>query len=543
MEKLTSSFTEDDRYRILIEAVTDYAIYMLDAGGHVTSWNPGARRFKGYEEAEILGAHFSRFYTDEDRAIGLPATALKTAAEQGKFESEGWRVRKDGQRFWAYVIIDPIRDADGQLVGFAKVTRDLTERKKAREELDAAREALFQSQKIEALGQLTGGIAHDFNNLLMAVLGSLELVQKRIAPDPRISPLIENAISGAQRGAALTKRLLAFARRQDLEYGAVHLPVLISGMAGLLQRSIGSELVIETRFPLILPAVHTDANQMELALLNLLVNARDATEGRGHVIIAARREDLATGNRLQLPPGAYVCLSVKDDGKGMDEVTLQRATEPFFTTKGVGKGTGLGLPMVHGLAEQSGGRLVLRSRKGEGTTVEVWLPIAEEGEAQADLESEPAAELVPVSPEQPALRILAVDDDPLVLMNTAVMLQELGHTVRTAASGREAIEMLASEEVDLLITDHAMPDMTGSELAEHIGATHPDITIVLASGYAELTAKENAGLPLLKKPFLLRDLDQIIGKALATRRGPSIGSRRSHKPGVAAAASRSHPNV
>jgi PAS domain S-box-containing protein len=275
-DRFVASLTEAGRYQLLVEAVTDYAIYMLDPTGVVTSWNPGAQRFKGYAAAEIIGQHFSRFYTEEDQENGLPARALEIAAREGKFENEGWRVRKDGSRFWAYVVIDPIRRPSGEILGFAKVTRDLTERKEAQQKLEETRDALLQSQKLEAIGQLTGGIAHDFNNLLMVVIGSLELMRKRLPDDPKLVTLLENALSGAQRGATLTKRMLAFARRQELKREVVDIPELVRGMTELLQRSLGPSVSIETRFPLVSKPVLCDAHQLEMILLNLAVNARDA---------------------------------------------------------------------------------------------------------------------------------------------------------------------------------------------------------------------------------------------------------------------------
>src|SRR5215212_752224 len=309
-----ASLSDDGRYRLLVEAVTDYAIYMLDANGIVTSWNPGAQRFKGYTAAEIVGQHFSRFYTAEDRETELPKHALETAAREGKFEAEGWRVRKDGTRFWAWVVIDPIRSPSGEIVGYAKITRDLTERKEAQQRLERTREALLQAQKMEAIGQLTGGIAHDFNNLLMAVLGSLELMRKRLPDDPKLLSLLENAVRGAQRGASLTKRMLAFARRQELKQEPVDIPELVRGMTELLQRSIGSAVTIETRFPLSIRQVFADANQLEMVLLNLAVNARDAMPSGGQIVIAARQQEIGIGNGLK--PGSYVCLSVSDTGAG-----------------------------------------------------------------------------------------------------------------------------------------------------------------------------------------------------------------------------------
>ena len=515
-EQLAASPSDDGRYRLLVDAITDYAIYKLDPEGRVTSWNPGAQRFKGYEPQEIIGEHFSRFYTDEDRAAGLPAKALQTAASEGRFETEGWRVRKDGSRFWADVIIDPIRNEDGEVIGFAKITRDITERVEAQRALEQAREALFQSQKLDAIGQLTGGIAHDFNNLLMVVLASLELVRKRLPHDPKVSPFIENAVQGAERGAVLTQRMLAFARKQELAMEAVELPALVCGMTGMLQRSLGPSVQIETRFPLGLPPLYTDPVQLESVLLNLTVNARDAMPDGGTISIEAKSETIVQCIEGGLAPGAYIRLSVADTGQGMDQATLARAAEPFFTTKGVGKGAGLGLSMVHGLAEQSGGRVDIRSRPGEGAVVDIWLP-------QATVDNEPyvfsgAAE-AETSGSGASLVVLAVDDDALVLINTVAMLEDLGHRVLPATAAKEALATLRRESVDLVITDYAMPQMTGLQLAEAIKAERAELPVILATGYAELPADAKPLLPRLSKPFFQRDLaaaiHQVVGEGLA----------------------------
>ena len=513
-DRYLASLSEDGRYRLLIEAVTDYAIFSLDPMGTVTTRNPGAQRFKGYTAGEIIGQHFSRFYTEEDQKAGLPARALETAKRDGKFEAEGWRVRKDGSRFWAYVVIDPIRHPSGDIIGFAKVTRDLTERREAQEKIEKARESSLQARKLEAVGQLTGGIAHDFNNLLTAVLGSLELLRKRLPDDPKSTALLENAVQGAQRGTTLTKRMLAFARNYELNREVIGIPELVRGMTDLLQRSVGPSYNLETRFPLSLKAVEVDANQLELALLNLTLNARDAMPDGGDIILAAREESVAAAHS-GLEAGKYIRVSVADTGEGMDEETLRKATEPFFTTKGIGKGTGLGLSMVHGFAEQSGGRLILYSAKDRGTTAELWLPVA-----KTSVQSVAPGQTVPAKSTRP-LTILAVDDDALVLMNTVAMLEDLGHTVFEAYSGKEALEILRREDsIDLVVTDQAMPKMTGTELAKVIRIEWPDIPVLLATGYADMGPRDEIGLSKLTKPYLPRDLAAAIVRMNPPRRKP-----------------------
>ena len=503
----------EEQFRLLVQGVSDYAIYLLDLEGNITSWNLGAQRIKGYFANEIIGQHFSRFYTDEDRAAGLPQLALETVRNHGRFEKEAWRVRKDGSRFWAHVIIDPIRDDEGNAIGYAKITRDITERRKAEEELQKAREFSLQAQKLEAIGQLTGGIAHDFNNLLMAVLGSLELLRKRLSDDPKSIALLENAAQGAQRGTTLTKRMLAFARNYEMKKEAIDIPTLVHGMKELVERSMGPSFNMEIRFPLSLNPVEADANQLELALLNLSLNARDAMADGGDIILAAREENISAGHRSGLKAGRYIRLSVTDTGEGMDQETLLKATEPFFTTKGVGKGTGLGLSMVHGFAEQSGGRLVLHSQKGAGTTAELLLPVAKTSEKP-----------IPATPAPPAkalrpLTILAVDDDALVLMNTVHMLEDLGHTVFEAYSGYEALEILKREDgIDLVVTDQAMPKMTGTELAKIIKREWPDIPVLLATGYADRVRGDDIGLPKLTKPYMQRELAEAIVRMNPPRR-------------------------
>jgi PAS domain S-box-containing protein len=493
------------QFRLLVEGVTDYAIYMLDPGGHVASWNAGAERIKGYAASEILGAHFSRFYTEEDRNAGAPQRALETAIREGRFEKESFRLRKDGTKFLAHIVIDPIRDDRGSVLGFAKITRDITEREENRMALERTREQLFQSQKMEAIGKLTGGVAHDFNNLLMVIQSSLELLRKRMPGSGQVSPLIQNAMRATERGAALTQRMLAFARRQDIEKRAIDMRQLIGETKELLQRSLGPTFSIETEFDGDTPKVLADPNQLESALLNLAFNARDAMPNGGKIAISVRA---SRNPASSLPGGNYVSIAMKDEGHGMDADTLRQAADPFFTTKGVGKGTGLGLSMVQGMAEQAGGAFSLFSLPGEGTTAEILLPVAT-GDAETEQNRPDRA----ADASRP-LVIIAVDDDSLVLMNTAAMLEDLGHTVLEASSAREALELLRSTKIDLVITDHAMPGTTGLQLAKTIRADQPELPILLATGYAELDPDAGIQLPRLGKPFLQNDLKAAIEKAM-----------------------------
>lgn len=497
----------EEQFRRLVLGVTDYAIYMLDPDGVITNWNAGAQRIKGYLPEEVIGRHFSIFFEPQARQSGEPERSLRVALSEGRFENRAWRVRKDGTRFFANVVLDPIRNDDGTLLGFAKITKDITESEQAQVALDAAKEALFQSKKTEALGQLTGGVAHDFNNLLMVIISSMELIRRRLPCDTKVSPLLDNAIQAAERGASLTRRMLAFARRQQLSLDVFDLSEMIRGMAELLRSSLSARVLIETRFPLFLSKVHADQNQLELAVLNLAVNARDAMPEGGTLTIEAKDVYLSerTGG---LAPGAYVCLSLTDSGEGMDEATLARATEPFFTTKGVGKGTGLGLSMVEGLAAQIGGKLQMRSRKPGGTTAELWLPAA-----TASPEDQPVAP--PIYGSEPyecnGQRVLLVDDDSLVLVSSQAMLEELGYRVETASSGEQALAILAQsgETIDFLITDHLMPGICGPELVSKARIIYPKLKALIASGYGE-SEIDMAAAPRLAKPYNHHALRQAM---------------------------------
>ncbi len=415
-------------------------------------------------------------------------------------------------------VADRTAELESSALALRKLNEQLERRIEERtHEREQALAQLFEAQKLDTIGQLTGGVAHDFNNLLTAVLGSLDLLTRRIHNDERSMRLLQNAIQGAQRGAALTQRLLAFARRQELRPETVDLLALIEGMEGLLERAVGPGILMSKLLPSDLPSVSVDANQLELALLNLVVNARDAMPLSGNLTLEAVAVRTRPGDGPKgLPPGDYVQLSLTDTGSGMDPDTLAKATEPFFTTKGPGKGTGLGLSMVHGLAVQSGGAMAITSKLGQGTTVDLWLPRTE-GTAANVAAGAAAPKLAGYARTAPRT-ILIVDDDPLVSTGTAAMLEDLGHHVIEASSGAQAIEILKEDRsIDLLITDHSMPGMTGMELAKIVRTFLPNLPMVLATGFAELPngVVDALRLPRLAKPYRQEELALAVSGSFA----------------------------
>ena len=480
---------------------------------------------------------------DRARRLQVLDRAIKTGTD---YSIEYRNIWPDGSQHWVDVRARAVRRPDGSIKSLVGVSSDITARKVAeieRETLlaqlaaertalaeltatleqrveqrtadlmkevaarERAQEQLRQAQKMETIGQLTGGVAHDFNNLLMAVMGNLGLLRKRLPDDPRMHRLIDGALQGAERGASLTQRLLAFARQQDLRAVPVDLRALIQGMIDLLERSLGPRVALRLELPEGLPPARADANQLELAVLNLAINARDAMPDGGSIDIKVA-EYQATGD-LALNSGRYLKLSLIDTGKGMTPEILKRAIEPFFSSKPLGKGTGLGLSMVHGLAVQLGGALQLSSAVGKGTTATLLLPIAT---AMPEAKS-PAHRLQKVNR---SAVILFVDDDPLIAMSTTEMLEDLGHRVIGASSGLHALDILRSEQpIDLMVTDHVMPGMTGIELAAASREVRPSLPILLATGYAELPEGAQLDLPRLAKPYhqdQLRDrLDQLLG--------------------------------
>jgi PAS domain S-box-containing protein len=480
----------ENQFRTLVGGVTDYALYMLDPSGIVANWNVGGERIKGYSAEEIVGQHFSRFYTPDDQASGKPARALQTALDSGHYNEEGWRVRKDGSFFWASVAIDPIRNDAGELIGFAKITRDISERKKAEERLSQMQRQLAESQKLDALGQLTGGVAHDFNNLLMIISGSVHVLKRELGSDKsnRALQAIEAAL---QRAASLTKQLLTFARRQSVNPQPIDLAERIGGLSDVLKTGLGGSVTLTIDIAPDVASVVVDVNEFETALVNLVVNARDAMPEGGFVTIAARNAAEAD----------HVEISVADTGVGIPDDVAAKVFDPFFTTKPVGKGTGLGLSQVHGFAHQAGGTIRLKSKLGEGTNFTISLPKATDGSPQsADKGSAGRGS------------VLLVEDNPDVATAERALLEQLGYIVRLAPDAAAALLDLEGGGIDVVCSDIVMPGkMDGITLAHAIRKEYPEVPVLLMTGYSEAASTLNP-FPVLRKPFQLHELSRELQK-------------------------------
>ncbi|RZN19629.1 response regulator [Bradyrhizobium sp. Leo121] len=509
------------RFRLLVEGVSDYAIYMLDPGGHVINWNPGAQRIKGYTREEILGRHFSTFYDEVDRNSGFPTRALGIAAETGKFEAEGWRVRKDGSKFWAGVVINAIRDANGELVGFAKITRDLTEKR-------AAEERSRQAQKMEGIGQLTGGVAHDFNNLLTIIIGNLETLQKNLSASTlepvRLRRSVDHAMRGARRAESLTQRLLAFSRQQPLDPKPVDLGRLVSGMSDMLRRTLGEQVTVETVLGGGTWKAFVDPNQLEVAIVNLAVNARDAMPEGGKLTLETANvhlDEKYTSSQVEVLPGQYVMLAVTDSGHGMPPDVVARAFDPFFTTKDIGHGTGLGLSQVYGFAKQSRGHVRIYSEVGEGTTIKLYLPRvhgtgeAEEAQDEDSVAGSPGHEM-----------ILVVEDDADVRTYSCETLRDLEYQVIEAENGQAGLRALERHPgICVLFTDVGLPGgMNGRQLADEARKRRPDLKVLFTTGYARNAivhdGRLDAGVELITKPFSQSTLSTKLRDIIDSARSP-----------------------
>jgi PAS domain S-box-containing protein len=484
----------ESQFKTLVGGVTDYALYMLDPNGIVANWNVGGERIKGYSAREIVGQHFSRFYTPADQAAEKPARALKIAVETGHYEEDGWRVRKDGSFFWASVVIDPIRDETGELIGFAKITRDISERKEAQEKLAAVQRQLAESQKLDALGQLTGGVAHDFNNLLMIISGSIHTIRKDITGEKAVRAL-QSIDAASQRAASLTRQLLTFARRGSVQPQSIKLSERLNVLRDVLNSGLGSMVSLRIDVADDVSNIIVDPNEFETALVNLVINARDAMPEGGSVIVRAEN----------IPEKAQVAISVEDTGVGIPEDIAAKVFDPFFTTKPVGKGTGLGLSQVHGFAHQAGGTVELKSVLGEGTTITMCLPTA-------------AAQPRPEREQMPSRgngTVLLVEDNPEVATASTGLLEQLGYDVRWAADAPAALAELEKNGIDIVFTDIVMPGkLDGVGLARRIREKNPEIPILLVTGYSSSAKDVALQFPILRKPYQLHELSRELQKLL-----------------------------
>ncbi len=516
----------EGRHRALLEAVPQL-VWTCGPDGSFDYFNPQWQAYTGAMPGEQLANSWLEVIHEQDRP-GLEAAWNASLTGGSVFDIDARLRHASGDYRWFKLRAIPVRSAAGTITRWFGTATDITDLVDAKaallrsnEELEGriaerTRERelvlgqLHESQKMESIGQLTGGMAHDFNNLLAVILGSLSLLRKRVPQEPQMLRLIEGAIQGAERGATLTKRLLAFARRQELKLEAVEVQRLIPDMLDFLRQSVGANILIRTDILADVEPVRIDANQLELALMNLAVNARDAMPRGGRLTITCRNESFGAGHEplASLPPGEYVRISVADTGEGMSEATRLKAMEPFFTTKGIGKGTGLGLSMVHGLTAQSGGGMHIASQLGEGTVVSLWLPRASRSDLPKPV-PQPGIAAAPSSARR--LNVLLVDDDLLVSTNTVYMLMDLGHSVVDVSSGAQALQRLQSgQDFDVVVTDFAMPNMNGLDLATRIKRNWPNLPIILATGYAELAPQATVEFYRLAKPYSQKALAEAL---------------------------------
>jgi PAS domain S-box-containing protein len=501
------------QFRLLVRGVSDYALFLLDPQGIVSNWNQGAERIKGYKADDIVGQHFSRFYTEADRRAGIPARALQIARTEGRFEAEGWRVRKDGSMFWANAIIDSIHDEDGKLIGFAKITRDITERRNAEIALQKAQAERDHAQRLEALGKLTGGVAHDFNNLLMIVSGHMETLKRLQHGDSKTQRAIDAIDQAAKRAEALTKQLLTFSRRQTLKPESFAIGERLESLRTIIESSVGSTVKVVTDIPPDLWSVRVDPNEFELALVNVVINARDAMPKGGVITLSAENVVLPDGSGTRDLKGDFIAITMADTGSGIPPDIVGRIFDPFFTTKQIGKGTGLGLSQVHGFAHQSGGTVTVCSELGRGTSFTLYLPCAAEGKSQVEDDSDTVSTRSGLA--------LIVEDNPDVAAATAPMVEQLGYRAAIAENARAALDRLLKERAALVITDIVMAgEMNGIELARTLRKRDPHMPIVLVTGYSDQLGAADDEFTVLRKPYRLVDLNRAVAKAIAECEGP-----------------------
>ena len=518
--KVQEALLESERrFRLFVDGVRDYAIFMLDPDGRVINWNSGAQRAHQYAAEEIVGEHYRLVFTAEDQANGEPERALAAADAAGKYEAEGWRVRKDGTQFWASIVIDKICNRGGELLGFAKITRDISEKRDAQKALDEAREQLFQSQKLEAIGQLTGGVAHDFNNLLAAILSGISLIERTVGTgDEKLKHLLDTMRQATQRGHGLTRQLLTFSRRQPLRPEVLDVNRRLRETLDLLERLLSGNIKMQIRVEGRLSPIEVDPAEFDLAILNVCLNARDAMPRGGTLTIEARNEtrpsDVDGGSER------IVAISLTDTGIGIPDAIRKRVFEPFFTTKDVGKGSGLGLSQVYGFANGSGGAVEIVSEVGKGTSVTFRFPAAR----PKPQDSSPEDTTVMASAHDSGT-VLLIEDDLSLAELTSALLEHAGYTVKVAHSAAAALNMLKrGSHIDAVFSDIVMPGgMNGFQLARTLRKEFPDVPVLLTTGFSGAAdVAQIRGIEIIPKPYDPDKVTSQLAKLIAeSKRRPA----------------------
>jgi PAS domain S-box-containing protein len=486
------------RFKIFLESVSDHAIFVLNSSGHVASWNSTAQQIIGYAADEIVGKHFSILYRPDERRAGEPSRALELAAQKGKHEVEGWRIRKNGTPFFVTGVLTAIRGDDANLVGFASVIRDATERRDTQEKLVEAREQLAMAQKMEAIGKLTGGIAHDFNNLLMIIGGNAQMFKRLL--DPKLPRAIEAIQTAAKRGESLTRQLLTFSRRQHLNPTVIDLNASIRNIRPMIESSLRGNIIYKEKLSPSVWPVKVDLAELELAIVNIAVNARDAMPNGGVFTVTAENVTVNNDADRDGQNDDFVAIEFSDSGTGIPPNLLSKIFDPFFTTKDVGKGSGLGLSQVYGFAHQAGGTVRAESNVGLGTAITIYLPSYAGVEIDAPKISEPARSQRPM--------VLIVDDSPEVAEVTSSLFEHLGYDTIYRDSAEAALNLLADgAKIDLVFSDIVMPGtIDGVGLASEVQARYPHLPVILTTGYSDAARTAPANLPILRKPF---DADRL----------------------------------
>jgi len=549
----------EERFRLVVDSLQDYAVFMMDPEGRVSSWNRGAERIGGWKQQEVIGELFGRFYIPEDREKGLPALALREAATESRYEEEGWRIRKDGTWFWANLVVTALMDDNGALVGFSAIIRDLTERKRAEEELtrlnaeleerfaekaaelgqtigerEKLQAQLLQAQKMEGIGTLAGGIAHDMNNILNVISGYASLILQNPGNTEKVAEGLEVIKETVDRGASLVQQLLASARKSELKFEQIHVNGVLEKLHGLLKETFPKTIDVRLELDPALPSVIADSNLLHQAVLNLCLNARDAMPSGGTLQVITRRVAGAALRRIFQDASAkqYTCITVKDTGVGMNAAIQSRIFEPFFTTKQQGEGTGLGLSVVYGIVTNHKGFIDVESEPDQGTTFRICLPVPKSRETAIEVKEQPPVK-DGTRPFGKGETILFAEDEARQLRLMQNFLQDKGYRILPAKDGAEAVEIFQckKDEIGLVILDLGLPKLNGWEVFRRIKEIDPAVKAIFATGFMTPQIESQLALgeasAVIMKPYQLDEILEKISSCGSTGlRGDSVRSAR-----------------